>query len=304
MSAYKHKAPRAPPSAVDIDLSDIIGDTTSNLTNESVREAQIAIENLMKEITAEEILLTQRQRDFEQESKQAIDELQAAERDWKSAAKQGQRRAAQQNELSRFQQEIRLLTTKIVDLERKIEEKKNLTIELKKEYERIKTGLEQLMTRFEFLETSYLSKDDELRSQLIWFISDQSQLSKTYRRDVDELKRMQQEHLSKLDINTTPLSFDELVQKQVNKFYQYRNIDDDDDDDYEQENKFIQQFDKLHDEHVNWLKKKKKETKTIAPITERLRMCFLLIFREQIKSKYLLFFSEELHDHLQLLNVN
>lgn len=283
LSAYKHKAPRVPPSAVDIDLSDIIGDTTSNLTNESVREAQIAIENLMKEITAEEILLTQRQRDFEQESKQAIDELQAAERDWKSAAKQGQRRAAQQNELSRFQQEIRLLTTKIVDLERKIEEKKNLTIELKKEYERIKTGLEQLMTRFEFLETSYLSKDDELRSQLIWFISDQSQLSKTYRRDVDELKRMQQEHLSKLDINTTPLSFDELVQKQVNKFYQYRNIDDDDDDDYEQENKFIQQFDKLHDEHVNWLKKKKKETKTIAPITERL---------------------QELHDHLQLLNVN
>lgn len=283
MSAYKHKAPRVPPAAVDIDLSDIIGDTTSNITNESVRQAQIAIENLTKEITAEEILLTQRQRDMEQESKQIIDELQAAERDWKAAAKQGQRRAAQQNELSRFQQEIRLLTTKIVELERKIDEKKNLTIDLKKEHERIKAGIEQLLVRFEFLETNYLVKDDELRSQLSYFIADQSQLSKIYRRDVDELKRMQQEHLSKLDINSTPLSFDELVQKQVNKFYQYRDLDDDDDvEDYQQENKFIQQFDRLHDEHVNWLKKTKKETKTIAPITERLRM--FSTFENQLES--------------------
>ena len=60
-----------------------------------------------------------------------------AEREWKSAAKHGQRRAAQQNELSRFQQEIRLLASKIVDLERRIEEKKILTIELKKEFDRV-----------------------------------------------------------------------------------------------------------------------------------------------------------------------
>ena len=70
LSAYKHKAPRATPSAVDFDLSDIIGDTTSNINNDSVRQAQIAIEHLTKEITVEEISLTQRHRDLEQESKQ------------------------------------------------------------------------------------------------------------------------------------------------------------------------------------------------------------------------------------------
>ncbi len=72
LSAYKHKAPRPPSIAVDFDLSDIIGDTTSNINNDSVKQAQIAIENLTKEIIAEEILLTQRHRDFEQESKQVI----------------------------------------------------------------------------------------------------------------------------------------------------------------------------------------------------------------------------------------
>lgn len=72
LSAYKHKALRVPPPAVDFDLSDIIGDTTSNISNDSVRQAQIAIENLTKEITAQEILLTQRQRDLEQESKQVM----------------------------------------------------------------------------------------------------------------------------------------------------------------------------------------------------------------------------------------
>ena len=70
LSSYKHKAPRVPPSAVDFDLSDIIGDTASNITNDSVKQAQITIESLLKEITAEEIALTQRHRDLELESKQ------------------------------------------------------------------------------------------------------------------------------------------------------------------------------------------------------------------------------------------
>ncbi len=68
---------------------------------------------------------------------QKIEELQSAEREWKSAAKNGQRRAAQQNELSRFQQETRLLRTKILEIERRIEEKKASTIELKKDFERV-----------------------------------------------------------------------------------------------------------------------------------------------------------------------
>ncbi len=69
LSAYKHKAPRPPPSTVDFDLSDIIGETTSNIDNDSVKQAQIAIENLTKEINTQEISLTQRHRDLEQESK-------------------------------------------------------------------------------------------------------------------------------------------------------------------------------------------------------------------------------------------
>ncbi|CAF2975187.1 unnamed protein product [Rotaria sp. Silwood2] len=286
LSAYKHKAPRPAPSAVDFDLSDIIGDTTSNINNDSVKQAQIAIENLTKEITAQEILLTQRHRDLEQESKQKIEELQAAEREWKSAAKHGQRRAAQQTELSRFQQEIRLIATKIVDLERRTEEKKALTIELKKEFDRIKSGIVELLSRFELLETNYINKEDELRVHLSWFIFDQSQLAKVYRRDVEELKRLQQEHLSKLDININSLSFDDLIQQQINKYYHYRNSDDDEDED-EIENhnnkiKLIKELDKLHDEHILWLKQKKKDLKITAPIVERL---------------------QELYDHLQILDV-
>ena len=73
LSAYKHKALQATPSAVDFDLSDIIGDTTSNINNDFVKQAQIVIENLAKEVIAEEILLTQRHRDLEQESKQVFD---------------------------------------------------------------------------------------------------------------------------------------------------------------------------------------------------------------------------------------
>jgi hypothetical protein len=126
------------------------------------------------------------------------------------------------------------------------------------------------------LETSYINKEEELRGQLSWFISDQTQLAKIFRRDVDELKRLQQEHMSKLDINSNPLSFDELVQQQINKYYHYRNLDDDDDDDEEenldQNEKFIHELDKLHEEHALWLKKKKKDCKTMGPITERLRM--------------------------------
>ncbi|CAF5134250.1 unnamed protein product, partial [Rotaria sp. Silwood1] len=153
LSAYKHKSSRPTPSAVDFDLSDIIGDTTSNINNDSVKQAQIAIENLTKDIIAQEILLTQRHRDLEQESKQKIEELQIAEREWKSVTKHGQRRAAQQTELSRFQQEIRLFTTKIVDLERRIEEKKLLTIELKKEFDRIKSGIvERLQELYDHLQ--------------------------------------------------------------------------------------------------------------------------------------------------------
>jgi uncharacterized protein YlxW (UPF0749 family) len=64
--------------------------------------------------------------------------LQVAERDWKSAAKHGQRRAAQQNELSRCQEEVRCLTRKVSDIERRIDERKTSTIELKKEYERVR----------------------------------------------------------------------------------------------------------------------------------------------------------------------
>ena len=69
MSAYKHKAPRPPPSAVDFDLSDVIGDTTATIDNDSVKQAQIAIESLTKEISTQEIALTQRHRDLEHESK-------------------------------------------------------------------------------------------------------------------------------------------------------------------------------------------------------------------------------------------
>lgn len=103
-------------------------------------------------------------------------------------------------------------------------------------------------------------------------------MAKIYRRDVEELKRLQQENLLKLDKNSNPLSFDELLQQQVNKYYHYRNLDDDDDDDEEEnlnkKNQLIKDLDKLHDEHTLWLKKKKKDLKTSAPIVERLRMFF------------------------------
>ena len=145
----------------------------------------------------------------------------------------------------------------------------------------IKSSIVQLLSRFESLENNYLTKDDELRMQLSCFVADQSQLAKIFRRDVDELKRFQQEHLAKLDINSNPLSFDALIQQQIQKLYHYRNADDEDDEDeedFDQEKKFILEFDQLHDEHVSWLKKKKKDSKIIAPITERLRTFLKLPF--------------------------
>ena len=120
---------------------------------------------------------------------------------------------------------------------------------------------------------NYINKEEELRVQLAWFISDQNQLAKIYRRDVDELKRLQQEHLSKLDIHSKSLSFDELVQQQVNKYYHSQNSDEDDEEEEEEvEEKLLHQLEKSHEEHVTWLKKKKKDSKMFAPITERLRM--------------------------------
>lgn len=86
---------------------------------------------------------------------------------------------------------------------------------------------------------------------------------------------MQQENLSKLDNNTNQLSFDELVQQQINKYYHYRNEDDDEDDEEENLNmkvQLIKELENLHDEHVSWLKKKKKDMKVTGPIVERLRM--------------------------------
>ncbi|CAF4226356.1 unnamed protein product, partial [Adineta steineri] len=187
----------------------------------------------------------------------------------------------QQNELSRFQQEIRLLRTKILEIERRIEEKKASTIELKKDYEQIKSGITELLSRFELLETNYVNKEEEFRQELSWFISDQTQLAKIFRRDVDELKRQQQEHMSKLNIHLTASSFDELIQQQINKYYHYKHSEDDEEDDcFDEEQKLMNQFDKLHEEHAIWLKKKKKNAKITGPIIERF---------------------QELYDHLPML---
>ena len=108
--------------------------------------------------------------------------------------------------------------------------------------------------------------------------------SKTFRRDVDDLKRMQQEHMCKLDTNLLASSFDDLIQQQVNKYYHYKHLEDDDDEnDEDEERKFINKFDQIHDEHVVWLKKKKKNAKITAPIVERFhrlynQLCFILTF--------------------------
>ena len=98
------------------------------------------------------------------------------------------------------------------------------------------------------MESNYLGKDEELRNQLNIFIHDQTQLAKIFRRDVEDLKRMQQEHLSKLEIHRNASSFDELIEQQINKFYHSKHIEDDDDEEnhLDEEQKLINQIDHSH----------------------------------------------------------
>ena len=131
----------------------------------------------------------------------------------------------------------------------------------------------ELTSRFEILETNYLNKDEELRQELTWFIFDQSQLAKTFRRDVDELKRMQQEHMSKLEIYSVKSSFDELLQQQINKFYHYKHCEDDEEEDEgcDEQDKLVKKFEKSHEQHVLWLKKSQKVVKRTGSVVERFR---------------------------------
>ena len=124
-----------------------------------------------------------------------------------------------------------------------------------------------------------MNKEEELRRELSWFMRDQSQLAKTFQRDVDQLKNMQQEYMSKLDIHSIFPSFDELIQQQINKYYHYKSSeeeeedDDDDDNDYcDEERKLMSKFDKLHEENFLWFKKKKKGIKMTGSVIERFRM--------------------------------
>ncbi|CAF4041377.1 unnamed protein product, partial [Rotaria magnacalcarata] len=65
----EHKRPpRSPPSTIDFYFSDIIANTTLIVDSDSAKQTEIAIENLTKEITAQEVLLPQRHRDLEQDS--------------------------------------------------------------------------------------------------------------------------------------------------------------------------------------------------------------------------------------------
>lgn len=164
----------------------------------------------------------------------------------------------------------------------------------------IKSGVAELVRRFEILETSFSTKNDELENELHCFCFDQSQLAKTFRRDVEELKRFQQEYLTKLDVHSTPLPFDELVQEGIGKYFHFR--DDDEEEDEGEENylrqRFIADFDKLHDEHLSNLKKKRKESKTNAPIVERLRKFDPATSFENLR----LGFLEEIFDNVHLLN--
>ncbi len=122
---------------------------------------------------------------------------------------------------------------------------------------------------------------------------DQIQLAKTFRRDVEELKRTQQEHMSKLDINLIKSSFEELIQQQINKYYHYKHSEDDDDDEEEdcldEEQKLIKKFDKLHEEHAGWLKRKKKNVKITAPIVERFRMLYYQVYSDQLNCPFFVY---------------
>ncbi len=96
---------------------------------------------------------------------------------------------------------------------------------------------------------------------------------------MEELKRIQQEHMSKLDIHLIAPSFDELIQQQINKYYHYKHTEDDEEEEnnFDEEQKLIKKFNQLHDEHVLWLKKKKKNAKITGPIVERFRMFYFSI---------------------------
>jgi hypothetical protein len=142
-----------------------------------------------------------------------------------------------------------------------------------------------------------LNKEQELRGELSWFLFDQTQLAKTFRRDVDDLKRMQQEHMCKLDTNLLAFSFDDLVQQQVNKYYHCRHLEDEDEN---EEPEFINKFDQIHDEHVAWLKKKKKNAKVTASIVERFRMLYI----SSIFYSYFFFCLDKLYDHVHVLDKN
>ncbi|CAF4425615.1 unnamed protein product, partial [Rotaria magnacalcarata] len=75
---------------------DIIVNTTLIVASDSAKQTEIVIENLTKEITAQETLLPQRHRDLEQDSNKLIEQfcfvLNDAEYKWKSATKNGQQR--------------------------------------------------------------------------------------------------------------------------------------------------------------------------------------------------------------------
>ncbi|CAF4415571.1 unnamed protein product, partial [Rotaria magnacalcarata] len=71
-------------------FSDIIFNTTSIVDSDSVKQVQVAIENLTKEIIAQQILFTQCHRDLEQDSNKVNEVLESAEYEWKSKTKSSQ----------------------------------------------------------------------------------------------------------------------------------------------------------------------------------------------------------------------
>ncbi|CAF1496408.1 unnamed protein product, partial [Rotaria magnacalcarata] len=58
--------------------------------SDSVKQVQVAIENLTKEIIAQQILFTQCHRDLEQDSNKVNEVLESAEYEWKSKTKSSQ----------------------------------------------------------------------------------------------------------------------------------------------------------------------------------------------------------------------
>lgn len=136
-----------------------------------------------------------------------------------------------------------------------------------------------MINRFEQLEQSFLQKEEEILVELNLFVVSEIQLAKTFRRDVEELKKMQQEHLTKLENNSMKTSFDDLIERQIEKFYHFKPSDFDDEEEEEDflddENQRVRNyFEKFHDEHLNWMKKKKKATKSKGAALERIRKNF------------------------------